>query len=165
MHPGIHAAANPEKPALIMAGSGQRLTCRELDDRSLRLANLLRSAGLAKGDVIASLTDNSIHAYEIYGPRCVPGDLRAAVRSGMYACAVNNHLRAAEVAYTVNDSGASALVVSAALGELAEDVADQVPEVSVRTAYGGGVRGYEDYEQAHTGKLVKGKLKARYARS
>jgi fatty-acyl-CoA synthase len=139
MYPGIHAAANPGKPALIMAGSGERLTYGELDDRSLRLANLLRAAGLAKGDVVALLTDNSIHAYEVYW---------AAVRSGMYVCAVNNHLHVSEVAYIVNDSGASALVVSAALGELAEEVADQVPGVRVRLAYGGAVGGYENYERA-----------------
>ncbi|MEU5851396.1 acyl-CoA synthetase [Saccharopolyspora shandongensis] len=139
MYPGMHAAANPGKPALIMAGSGERLTYRELDDRSLRLANLLRAAGLAKGDVVALLTDNSVHAYEVYW---------AAVRSGLYVCAVNNHLQSDEIAYIVNDSGASALVVSAALGELAEDVADRVPGVRVRMAYGGSVPGYEDYEKA-----------------
>ncbi|MGP4020312.1 acyl-CoA synthetase [Saccharopolyspora sp. 5N708] len=137
MYPGSHAAAHPDRPALIMAGSGDRLTYRELDDRSLRLANLLRCAGLAKGDVVALLADNSMHAYEVYW---------AAVRSGLYVCAVNSHLQVDEVAYIVGDSGASALVVSAALGELAADVASRVPEVRVRLAYGGAVRGYDDYQ-------------------
>ncbi|KAA5838305.1 acyl-CoA synthetase [Saccharopolyspora hirsuta] len=139
MYPGVHAATHPDRPALIMAGSGRRLTYRELDERSLRLADRLRSAGLGKGDVVALLSDNSPQAFEVYW---------AALRSGMYVCAVNSHLQPAEAAYIVNDSGASALVVSAGLGELAEAVSGQVPGVGLRLAYGGSVPGFDDYEQA-----------------
>ncbi|WP_406691419.1 acyl-CoA synthetase [Saccharopolyspora sp. ID03-671] len=139
MYPGVHAATTPDKPALIMAGSGEVLTYRELDDRSLRLANSLREAGLTKGDVVAVLSDNNLHAYEVYW---------AAVRSGMYVCAVNNHLQPDEVAYIVNDSGASAMVVSAGLGELPEQVAELTPGVRLRLAYSGAVPGYDDYEKA-----------------
>lgn len=139
MYPGIHAATDPDRPALIMAGSGRTLTYRELDERSLRLANLLRSAGLGKGDVVALLSDNSPQAFEIYW---------AALRSGLYMCAVNSHLQPAEAAYIVNDSGASALLVSAGLGELAEAVAGEVPAAGIRLAFGGAVPGFDDYEQA-----------------
>ncbi|TDD84447.1 acyl-CoA synthetase [Saccharopolyspora karakumensis] len=139
MYPGVHAVTTPDKPALIMAGSGEVLTYRELDERSLRLANALRAAGLSKGDVVAVLSDNDLHAYEVYW---------AAVRSGMYVCAVNSHLQPDEVAYIVNDSGANALVVSAGLGALPEQVAELTSEVRVRLAYGGPVAGYGDYEQA-----------------
>ncbi|TWG07405.1 acyl-CoA synthetase [Saccharopolyspora dendranthemae] len=138
MYPGVHAATTPDKPALIMAGSGEVLTYRELDERSLRLANSLREAGLSKGDVVAVLSDNDLHAYEAYW---------AAVRSGMYVCAVNSHLQSDEVAYIVNDSGANALVVSAGLGELPEHVAE-LTDVRVRLAFGGPVAGFGDYEQA-----------------
>ena len=138
MYPGVHAATTPDKPALIMAGSGEVLTYRELDERSLRLANSLREAGLGKGDVVAVLSDNDLHAYEAYW---------AAVRSGMYVCAVNSHLQPDEVAYIVNDSGANALVVSAGLGELPEQVAE-LTSVRVRLAFGGPVTGFGDYEQA-----------------
>ncbi|GAA4615451.1 acyl-CoA synthetase [Saccharopolyspora hordei] len=139
MYPGVHAATHPDKPALVMAGSGRSLTYRELDERSLRLANLLRAAGLGRGDVVALLSDNTPEAFEVYW---------AALRSGMYLCAVNSHLQPAEVAYIVNDSGASALVVSARLGELAEAVTGEVPGVGLRLAHGGSVAGYDDYEQA-----------------
>jgi long-chain acyl-CoA synthetase len=139
MYPGVHAVTTPDKPALIMAGSGEVLTYRELDERSLRLANALRAAGLSKGDVVAVLSDNNLHAYEVYW---------AGVRSGLYVCAVNSHLQPDEVAYIVNDSGASALVVSAGLGALPEQVAELTSEVRVRLAYGGPVAGYGDYEEA-----------------
>ena len=41
MYPGTWAQQTPEKPALIMSGSGRTLTYAELDDRSLRLARTM----------------------------------------------------------------------------------------------------------------------------
>ncbi|WP_263247999.1 acyl-CoA synthetase [Saccharopolyspora rosea] len=137
MYPGVHAAERPDHPAVIVAGSGTRLTYRGLDDRSLRLANALRAAGLGEGDVVALLTDNDPRAFEVYW---------AAARSGMYVCAVNNHLQASEISYIVEDSGAGALVVSAALADLARGVADEVA-VGTRLAFGGPVAGFDDYER------------------
>ncbi|MDR7300255.1 acyl-CoA synthetase [Haloactinomyces albus] len=139
MYPGAHAAIDPHRDAVIMAESGARLTYGELEDRSVRLANVLREAGLGSGDVVALLTDNSIHAYEVYW---------AAVRSGMYLTAVNNHLTPAEIAYIVNDSGAAVLVVSAALSGMAQELRTEIPGVRTRLAYGGPVEGYEVYESA-----------------
>jgi long-chain acyl-CoA synthetase len=137
MYPGEHAATHPHRAAVIMAESGDQLTYAELEERSVRLAHVLRSAGLRKGSVVALLTDNSIHAYEVYW---------AAVRSGMYLTAVNRHLTAPEVAYIVRDSGASALVVSAALNDLAEDLLrEECPSLRTRLAYGGSLDGYDDY--------------------
>ncbi|GHF41296.1 fatty-acyl-CoA synthase [Amycolatopsis bartoniae] len=137
MYPGTHADADPGRPAVVMAGSGQRLTYGELEERSTRLADALTGAGLRRGDVVALLTDNSVRAYEVYW---------AALRSGRYLAAVNSHLSPAEVAYIVTDSGAKALVVSAALGELAEAVAGLLPGVPVKLAYGGETGGYADYD-------------------
>lgn len=137
MYPGVHAATAPDRPAVIMAGSGDRLTYAELEERSARLANVLRESGLRRGDVVALLTDNSLRAYEVYW---------AAIRSGMYLTAVNSHLTSSEAAYIINDSGAAVLVVSGALGELARGVLDEVPALRMRLAYGGPVEGYDDYE-------------------
>lgn len=136
MYPGTFAATQPNKPAVIMAGSGDRLTYAELEDRSVRLANALRANGLHSGDTVALLSDNSPRAYEVYW---------AAVRSGLYITAVNSHLTADEVAYIVSDSGAKALVVSASLGELASRVTERV-DVPLRLAYGGAAAGCEDYD-------------------
>src|SRR5699024_10639009 len=93
--------------------------------------------GLVRGDTLALLTDNSIHAYEVYW---------AAMRSGLYLTAVNHHLATPEVAYIVADSAAAALVVSAGCGQLATEVAGAVDGPRVRLAYGGAVTGYESYE-------------------
>lgn len=135
MFPGIWAARTPDKPAIVMAGSGRTLTYQELEERSLRVARHLRACGLRRGDVVALLTDNRPEAYEVYW---------AALRSGLYITAVNSHLSADEVAYIVTDCGAKALVVSADVPAVASL---EVP-VEHRLAYGGEVDGYADYEAA-----------------
>ncbi|WP_395659299.1 acyl-CoA synthetase [Nocardioides sp.] len=133
MYPGTWAQQTPDKPALVMAGSGRTLTYRELDERSLRLAHVLQDAGLATGDVVALLSDNRPEAYEVYW---------AALRSGLYVTAVNHNLSADEVSYIVRDCGAKALVVSPAKADLAAalDV-----EVGTRLTFEG------DYEEALAG--------------
>ena len=60
MYPAVHAKATPDKPAYIMARSGQIVTYRELDDRSNQCAQLFRSLGLAPGDCIALCMENGI---------------------------------------------------------------------------------------------------------
>ncbi len=140
MFPGTHAAVTPDKPAVVMAGSGRVLTYRELDEGSARLARHLHEAGLRRGDVVALLATNGPRVFEVYW---------AAQRSGLYVTAVNHHLTADEVAYVVSDSGAKALVVSAS--PLAAEVGGLVPGVEVRLAYDGPVPGFDDYDTALAG--------------
>ena len=64
MNPGIHAKTQPEKPAHIMAASGQVVTYAELDERSLRLAQLLYARGLRPGDHVAIYMENAGARYQ-----------------------------------------------------------------------------------------------------
>src|SRR6201993_4867451 len=136
MFPGIHAASAPNRPAVVMAGSGKAVTYRELDDHSARLASALHTLGLRPGDVIALISDNSAEAFEVYW---------AALRSGLYITAVNWHLAAEEAAYIVRDSGAHVVIVSAGVRAVAEPVVSLVPEVAHWYAFGGHVAGYQSY--------------------
>jgi fatty-acyl-CoA synthase len=142
MYPGIFAQRTPGKPAVIMADTGQVVTYAELDDRSARLARVLYDAGLRRGDVLALLSDNTAECFEVYW---------AAIRSGLFITPINRHLAPDEVAYIVNDSGARALVVSAALAEVALAIAPQTTAVRRRLAFGGPVAGYEDYADVLAG--------------
>ncbi len=134
-----HALANPDKIATIMARTGASLTFGELDDRSRRLASVWRDAGLRSGDVVALFMENNIRYHEVYW---------AAVRSGMYLCAVNKYLTAEEATYIVNDSGAKSLVTSAALGDVVADMVDHIPNCALRFAVDGSVAGCDSYESA-----------------
>jgi long-chain acyl-CoA synthetase len=135
MYPGTWAARTPDKPALVMAGSGRTLTYAELEERSARLARYLHDeAGLEVGDVVALLSDNRPEAYEAYW---------AALRSGLYITAVNHNLSAEEVSYIVRDCGAKALLVSPAKSQLMTQLAAHLDvEVPTVLTFDG------DYEEA-----------------
>jgi len=138
MFPGTHALLTPDKPAVIMAGSGRQLTYRELDDSSRQLAVALADLGLVKGDGIAMLSDNAVECFVIYW---------AALRSGLYLTAVNFHLTADEVAYIVDDCDAKVLIVDGGFGELAEQVRVQVPGVDHAYSFGAALRGFDSYAE------------------
>src|SRR3954454_3504923 len=113
-----------------MAGSGATLSYAELEDHSVRLADHLRRLGLARGDVVALLTDNRPQACEVY---------RAAQRAGLYVTAVNWHLTPAEAAYIVGDCGARVLIASAALAGLAREVREAPPAITESLAVAGAI--------------------------
>ena len=52
-HPAAHATATPDRVALVMAGSGQAGTYRQIDEASTRLALVLWDRGLRPGDHLA----------------------------------------------------------------------------------------------------------------
>ncbi|MEV8022841.1 AMP-binding protein [Streptomyces sp. NPDC086554] len=110
MYPGAY---DPARPAVVTADGTRTLTYGQLEERSLRLADHLRAAGLRRGDHFALLCDNDPRALEAYW---------AALRSGLYLTAVNHHLTADEAAYIVRDCGAKALIVSGSLAELGASV-------------------------------------------
>ncbi|HEY7852404.1 MAG TPA: acyl-CoA synthetase [Caulobacteraceae bacterium] len=118
MHPSIHAKSHPDKPAYIMAASGETVTFGELEARSNQGAHLFRKLGLAAGDAIAIFMDNSPRYYEV---------LWAAQRSGLRFTCISSKLTAGEVAYIVEDSGAKVLIASAGVAEVAAAVAPLVP--------------------------------------
>lgn len=134
MYPGAYAQTAPDRPAVIMAGSGRTVTYRQLEDESSAIASALHDRGLRKGDVVAVLADNAPEVFSIFW---------AAMRSGLYITPVNRNLAAGEVAYIVQDSGAKALFVSAALNELASKVLAEI-NVPHAFAFGAAVDGFED---------------------
>lgn len=138
MYPGIHAKSNPDKPAAILAGSGQVLTYGELDQRSSDLASALHRLGLRKGDGIAILADNALEVFAIYW---------AAMQSGLYVTPVNKNLAAEEVAYIVLDCDAKALFVSGALAGLGRDVRSLLPTLKHAYAFGDAIEGYDSYSE------------------
>ena len=86
--------------------SGEVVTYRQLDERSNRLAHLLRGAGPAAGATTSpSCIENHPRFLEV---------LWAAQRAGLYYTAINSRLTAGEAAYIVNDCGARVFLTSAA---------------------------------------------------
>ncbi|MGH9176833.1 MAG: AMP-binding protein, partial [Vicinamibacterales bacterium] len=140
MYPGDIARRAPDRPAVVMGGTGETITFRELDERSSSLAQLFRARGLERGATIAILLENNSRFLEVAW---------AAQRSGLYYTAINWHLTTEEAAYIVRDCGATALVSSQRLAPLATTLtAEDVPDVSHRLMVDGVEGGWEPYEDA-----------------
>ena len=139
MYPGAHAAATPDKPAFIMASTGEVVTYRQLDERSNQLAQLLYARGLRPGDSIAiCMENNATYLVATW----------AAHRSGLYYTAASSRLTAEELEYIVNDCGAQAFIVSTTKRDVAQAIAPNIPNVHTRLAVGGPIEGFEAYEDA-----------------
>jgi len=106
----LHRAAYiyPDKTAIV--DGERRYSYRQLAERSWRLANALRSAGLAKGDRVATLLFNS--------PAMLEAHFGVPAAGGILV-AVNHRLAGAEVGYILQHSGARYLLLDTGLEDLA----------------------------------------------
>lgn len=95
------AAADPERPAVVLEQTGDVTTFGELAAAANRLANGLRAKGLGLGDVLALALTNRVEYLALQ---------LAAHQIGLHVLPVNTHLTAPEMAYILGDSGARLLV-------------------------------------------------------
>ncbi|MFZ6003421.1 MAG: acyl-CoA synthetase [Actinomycetota bacterium] len=137
----MFARTRPDHAAIVMAASGERVTYRELDERSNRLANLWYERGLRRGDHVAILLANEPRWFDA---------VWAALRSGLYYTPVNWHLTAPEVAYIVRDCGARSVLTSASFADKVAGLDVEVPLV-----VDGDIDGWESYEKAVADKSPK----------
>ncbi|HMJ77146.1 MAG TPA: AMP-binding protein, partial [Iamia sp.] len=138
-YPGTFVESFPDKPAVIMAGSGEVLTYAELDERATRLANLLGSLGLAAGDHVAFCIENQIRFLEVAW---------GCHYAGLYYTAASTRLTPGELSYIIDDCGARVFISSQALGDLAQDTVADTPTVEARLMLDGVVDGFTSYEDA-----------------
>ncbi|MEM8825513.1 MAG: AMP-binding protein, partial [Pseudomonadota bacterium] len=134
MHPHIHAAATPDKAAIVMADTGETLSYADLEARSNRAAQLFRSKGLTRGDTVAFM----LEIVEDYLPLCYGAQL-----SGLVFVAISTKLSHDEAHYIVEDSGAKILIVGAALS-----AAKELSAPSGNFVLGGDLDGFEPLEPA-----------------
>jgi fatty-acyl-CoA synthase len=123
----------PAKTAVV--SGNQRYSYQQLADRSWRLASALRSAGLGKGDRVATLLFNSSAMLEAHFG--VPA-------AGGILVAVNNRLSSAEIGYILGHSGARYLLLDGELEALTKPL--DLPGVTVIRCIGSGDPG-DPYEQ------------------
>jgi len=116
----------PDKTAVL--DGDRQYSYRQFADRSWRLANALRSAGLGKGDRVATLLFNSVPMLEAhFGVPTAGGAL----------VPVNFRLSSAEVGYILRHSGARYLLLAAELKPLAAPL-DLAGVTVIRCADGAG---------------------------
>ena len=123
----------PDKAAVV---DGSRCySYRQFAERSWRLANALRSAGVSKGDRVATLLFNSAPMLEAHFG--VPA-------AGGILVAINNRLASPEVGYILGHSGARFMLVDAEL----ESVVAPLTLSGVTVIRSGAAGGAEDEYEA-----------------
>jgi len=135
-HPYLHALERPDSPAQIVAATGEVLTYRDLDERSNQAAHLFRQLGLASGDSIALLMDNSPRFLELCW---------GAQRSGLYYTPISWYLTPSEVDYIARDCGAKVLLISGRFCEQATALIPELPDV-VMLSVDQEITGIDSYE-------------------
>lgn len=140
--PTAQAAAHPDHPAQIMAGTGKVMTYAELDSESARIARLLRERGLRRGDHIAMLVGNHERTLQVCW---------AAQRSGLYWTPLNTRWTVDELTHVVSDSGASALFAAEDFLATAEEIAGLVPGLAARISLDREAGSFESLEHAYAG--------------
>ena len=122
MYPGEYAQQHPDRPAFIMASTGEIVKYRQFEERSNQLAHLLRAHGLGLFDHYSVFMENN----DRYMEACAAGE-----RAGLYWTPVNSYLTAEELAYIVNNSGSTVLITSRAKREIALAALPECPDVSL----------------------------------
>ena len=122
----VHATAHPDKPALICGG--EVVTYRDYDERSNRVARVLAELGVKPGDRVAVMSFNSVAGSEVSV---------AVRRVGAIGVPINFRLRGPELAYIVQDSGASAVCAGPEFVEHVEAARAHIRSSPVFAALGG----------------------------
>ena len=103
-HLALTAARVPDRPALV--AGGRRLTYRELDEASTRVARGLIALGVERGDRVAIQLENCAETViAIYG----------VLKAGAAILMVNPSTKAPKLSYILGNSRASALITSGAV--------------------------------------------------
>lgn len=142
MHPSFHAQTTPDKPAFIIADTGEQVTYAQLDAISNRGAQLLRQLGLEVGDHIAVIIENCVEFIYINW---------AANRAGLYFTPISTSLQDDEIAYIVENCGAKVFIASSTLTEKVDFAALSLPANTDRfmikaTGLGASLPGYRDWD-------------------
>jgi long-chain acyl-CoA synthetase len=131
------ALENPDRPVYIMAKSNEVITALQLEERGNQCSHLFRDLGLQTEDHIAVLMENNRYFLEICS---------AAGRSGLVYTPISTYLKAREIEYIVNNSGAKAFLTSKAMYDATPLSRDLMPNVVSRLMVGGAVDDFESYE-------------------
>ena len=137
MYPADHAATNPDKPAVIIAETGEVITYKELHESAVKLSNVLRSAGLKVGDHVAYCMENHRRFLEVTW---------GCHYAGLIYTACSSRLTKDELAYIINDCGAKAFITTKYKADQATEILDVTPGVSLRLMIDGTVSGYDSFE-------------------
>jgi long-chain acyl-CoA synthetase len=130
-----NALLYPDNEAFVYGK--KRVTFSEFNVRVNRLIHALHDMGVKKGDVVGILSWNCLEYADIYG---------ATMKGGFIASPFNPRLKANELDYIINYSGASTLFVGAELREMVNSLKSRLPGVENYISLEGAAPGLVDYD-------------------
>lgn len=122
MYPGKYAQLNPDRPAFVMASTGEAVSYRDYEARTNQLAHLLREQGLNRLDHYSIFMENNSRYLECCG---------AGERSGLYYTCINHYLKGDELAYILNNSESRVLIVSQEKLAVAQEALAASPDIAL----------------------------------
>jgi len=134
-----HATKHPDRPAVIYGNAEFVESYGALEERSRRIAHVLRSWGLEPGDCVAVLIGNDDCFFDVYW---------ACHRIGLYFTPVNWHLQRDEVEYVVENCDAKAFIAHARFADVAATIPARVARLAVSASVGGSIPGFVPLEDA-----------------
>ncbi|MDP6288072.1 MAG: AMP-binding protein, partial [Acidimicrobiales bacterium] len=138
-YPGRWAAEAPDRPAIVMAETGETVTFAELDAEANRISRVLDGLGIGPGDHVAFCLENRIEFLALTW---------GAHYAGCYYTAISSRLTADEIAYIVDDCGARAFVTSPYKADDVAEIAAATPNVEARFSIGGPIEDHACFEDA-----------------
>ncbi len=138
LHTRYFARQNPDKPAYIMAKSGEVVTRGQLEERTNQCCQYFRDIGLQSSDRVAVLMENNSRYLEV---------IKAAVVSGLFYVPISSHFKISEIEYILNDSESVLLITSKAMEEIASELIERAPNIKHRLMIDGEIPGYDSYEK------------------
>ena len=140
MYAAKHAALHPDRPAIIMATSGEVVTYAAYEAGANQVAHFLRESGVRRRDHVAIFMDNEPLMLVAEG---------GAERSGAFFTCINSYLSTEEVAYIINDAQAKIVLTAASKADVAQRLPGLCPNVErwvmVQGAPGGP---FEEWREA-----------------
>ncbi len=141
MNLGQNLKVNAKKfPNTVMLKDSQRsFTYPQVNKRVNQLAHSLLSLGLAKGDKVAVLLENSIEIVEVF---------LATAKTGIIIVPINFRLVSAEVEYIANNSDAKAFIVHDEFTSTVDPIKAKLKNIPPDNyiAVGQAVEGYRSYD-------------------
>lgn len=137
-HFSVYAAETPDRPAYIMANSGEVVTYAQLDRRSNQIAHLLRLSGVERGDHIAMMMKNCVEFLQV---------AQAANRAGIIFTPISTHLKQDETAYIITNCKAKLFIASSSLAEVAVEAVSASEGLKRCLSVGGDIAGFDSLDE------------------
>ena len=137
-HPRQHLPALANKPAYIMADTGQSVSYQELEDQANQVAHAFRKLGIQSKDHVGMMLENHPKFMVIAW---------AAFRSGICLTPISHHLLADETAYILGNCEAKLFITSKKLEGIGSKTAQKASTVTHFYMLDGTTDQYQSFDE------------------